>query len=194
MFFKRNRRRKNGETYEYWNLVRTVRTARGPRHEVVASLGKAHGLDSRTRREWEDIADLLDGHQKVERSTQMKLGETACAPKSSQSPQWAQVDVSAIRVERVRDFGGVFLALALWRRLGLHTLLDRLIKSGKETNIGVVVTPEGLPILYADFEVKLLSHPDGKEDERYVMCRSRERAQKEAAMLENKITNQLDRN
>ena len=67
MFLKRNRRRKNGETYEYWNLVRTVRTARGPRHEVVASLGKAPGLDSCTRWGWEDIADLLNGSQKVER-------------------------------------------------------------------------------------------------------------------------------
>jgi hypothetical protein len=131
-FLKRNRRKKNGETYEYSNLVRTIRTARGPRHEIVASLEKAPGSDSCARRGWEDIANLLDGHQKVERSTQMKLGETTCAPESSQSPQWAQVDVSAIRVERVRDFGGVFLALALWRRLGLHTLLDRLIESGKE--------------------------------------------------------------
>ena len=69
MFLKRNRRRKNGETYEYWNLVRTVRTAKGPRHEVVASLGKAPGLDSHMRRGWEDIADILDGSAKAGRST-----------------------------------------------------------------------------------------------------------------------------
>ncbi len=42
-------------------------------------------------------------------------------------------------------------------------------------------------------EVKLVSHPDGKEDETYVMCRSRERAQKEAAMLENKKTKLLNK-
>jgi hypothetical protein len=32
-------------------------------------------------------------------------------------------------------------------------------------------------------EVKLLAHPDGEGDERYVLCRSRARQQKEAAML-----------
>jgi len=33
---------------------------------------------------------------------------------------------AALPVERVRDFGEVFLALALWRRLGLHTLLREI--------------------------------------------------------------------
>jgi hypothetical protein len=39
MFLRRNRRLVDGETYEYWTLVRTVRTARGPRQEIVATLG-----------------------------------------------------------------------------------------------------------------------------------------------------------
>ncbi len=36
-------------------------------------------------------------------------------------------------------------------------------------------------------EVKLLAHPDAKGTERYVLCRSRARHQKEAAMLRDKI-------
>jgi hypothetical protein len=35
-------------------------------------------------------------------------------------------------VERARDFGEAFLGLALWRRLGLHTLLAELIEPGEE--------------------------------------------------------------
>jgi len=35
-------------------------------------------------------------------------------------------------VERVRDFGQVYLVLSLWRRLGLHTLLRALIEAGRE--------------------------------------------------------------
>ena len=31
MFLRRNRRKKKGETYDYWTLVESVRTARGPR-------------------------------------------------------------------------------------------------------------------------------------------------------------------
>jgi hypothetical protein len=46
--------------------------------------------------------------------------------------QWAQVDLRGVRVERVREFGTVYLGLALWRRLGLHTLLQELIPPGQE--------------------------------------------------------------
>jgi hypothetical protein len=61
MFLRRNRRTVNGECYEYWTLVKTVRTARGPRQEIVATLGKEPGLDSRSRHGWEAVADLLEG-------------------------------------------------------------------------------------------------------------------------------------
>jgi transposase len=40
--------------------------------------------------------------------------------------------VRGVRVERVREFGEVYLALALWRRLGLHTLLRELVPCGRE--------------------------------------------------------------
>jgi hypothetical protein len=42
------------------------------------------------------------------------------------------VDVSAVRVERLRQFGRVYLGLALWRRLSLHTFLKRLLPVGRE--------------------------------------------------------------
>jgi hypothetical protein len=127
MFLRRNRRTLAGETYEYWTLVKTVRTERGPRQEVVATLGKEPGLESRRRAGWEQIADLLEGRQPA---LQGRLGEPL-APLPPR-PQWAQVDVSGVRVERVREFGQVYLALSLWRRLGLHTLLEELIEPGAE--------------------------------------------------------------
>lgn len=129
MFLKRNRRTVNGETYEYWTLVKTVRTERGPRHQVVAHLGKGPGLDRSTARKWEDIADLLEGREPA--SEQLELD----ASRSSDSrplPQWTEVDIQGLRIERVRDFGQAYLALSLWRRLGLHTLLKGLIEPGKE--------------------------------------------------------------
>src|SRR5260370_40758372 len=45
MFLRPNRRLIDGETYEYWTLVKTVRTAKGPRQEIVATLGKEPGLE-----------------------------------------------------------------------------------------------------------------------------------------------------
>ena len=42
-------------------------------------------------------------------------------------------DLANLSVERVREFGSVYLALALWRRLDLHELLSELMDSGRET-------------------------------------------------------------
>ena len=125
MFLRRNRRTVDGQTYEYWTLVRTVRTAKGPRQQVVATLGKEPGMERQTRRGWEHVADMLDGR---EPAVQGQLGQQL-----PPAPQWAQVDVRGLRVERVREFGQVYLALSLWRRLGLHTLLRDLIEPGRET-------------------------------------------------------------
>lgn len=127
MFLRRNRRRVEGETYEYWTLVKTIRTARGPRQEIVATLGKEPGLENRARHGWEEVADLLEGRAPV--PVQGQLGQ----PLPVAPPlQWAQVDLRGVRVERVRDFGQIYLALSLWRRLGLHTLLRQLIEGGRE--------------------------------------------------------------
>lgn len=127
MFLRRNRRTVDGESYEYWTLVKTVRTARGPRQEIIATLGKEPGLESRTRQGWEDVVDLLEGRSSA--PVQGQLGQPLA---SVSRPQWAQVDLRGVRVERVRDFGQVYLALSLWRRLGLHTLLEELIEGGRE--------------------------------------------------------------
>ena len=62
----------------------------------------------------------------------MRLGHPL-RPASPRPSQWTPVDLSALRVERVRDFGEVYLALALWQRLGLHTLLRELIEPGRES-------------------------------------------------------------
>ena len=61
-----------------------------------------------------------------------RAGSGESLAEAAPRPQWAQVDVRGVRVERVRDFGQVYLALSLWRRLGLHTLLGELIAPGAE--------------------------------------------------------------
>ncbi len=127
MFLKRNRRRKGEETYEYWSLVETVRTAKGPRHRTVCNLGKLPGLDKQHRHGWEDLICLLEGTEPPPK--QQALGASST---ESHRPEWMQVDVKGLRVERVRDFGEVYLALALWRRLGLHRVLEELMPQGRE--------------------------------------------------------------
>jgi hypothetical protein len=62
MFLRRKTKSVRGAGYSYWNLCRTVRTARGPCQQVVASLGK---LDERElsglRGGWDDLPALLRG-------------------------------------------------------------------------------------------------------------------------------------
>lgn len=132
MYLRRCRKTVADVTYEYWTLVEARRTAHGPRQVTVATLGKLPGLDEQIRAGWEQLDELLDGQP---RATQLSLpggaAPGAAAP-AVEPPDWRTVDVRRVRVERTREFGAVYLALALWRRLGLDTLLRELIPSGRE--------------------------------------------------------------
>ena len=126
MYLRRHRSGSGEQVYEYWTLVKSVRTACGPRQEIVATLGKLPGLDQQVRASWEEVEALLDGQSS--RKQQLSFGESSVAEK----PLWREVNVGEVRVERTREFGEVYLGLALWRRLHLHTLLGELIGWGKE--------------------------------------------------------------
>jgi len=126
MFLRRHGKHAGGQTYEYWSLVKTVRTAKGPRHETVAHLGKLDELTVQSARGWTDLDALLEGRAPA---TQLELGQP---PPPSPAPLWRAVDLRGLRVERLRQFGRVYLGLALWRRLGLHTVLKKLVPIGAE--------------------------------------------------------------
>lgn len=123
MYLRPHRTTKNGTVYEYWSLVKSVRTERGPRQQTVAFIGKEPGLDRRRMVGWEQIGAALDGR--------VRVADLFEGPRVDE-PQWATVDVSRVRVERLRDFGDVYLGLALWRRLGLDRLFDAQLESGRE--------------------------------------------------------------
>jgi transposase len=129
MFLRKNRKSANGEVYEYWTLCETVRTELGPRQRVVATLGKLSEQDLAAG--WEDIEALLEGRKPAPR--QLLLEKAKDTPNPPSSEQWELADLANLSVERVREFGSVYLALALWRRLGLHELLSELMDCGRET-------------------------------------------------------------
>ena len=109
--------------------METVRTVRGPRQRIVATLGKLPGLDEDERVGWEEVTRLLDGHPR-------ETGQGDLFRMPSAPPLWVQVDLSGVRVESGRDFGKGYVALALWRRLGLHPFFGEQVCQNGRTLTG----------------------------------------------------------
>lgn len=124
MFLKRLKRCKNGKDHTYWALVETIRTERGPRHRVVAYLGE---LKPTEQSGWATLGCRLDKRRRPDRS----LFDPPPHLEPPDEPV-VSVDLKGVKLERLRDFGEVWLALGLWRLLGLDRLLAELIPSGKE--------------------------------------------------------------
>lgn len=133
MFLRRHRKEVNGEVYESWTLCESVRTPAGPRQRIVATLGKLDHGAAAEGAGWDELEALLDGRPRPPRPPrQLTLGEDGREAPPAEAPRWEQVDLRGVRVEGARDFGAVYLGLALWRRLKLHTLLEELIEPGDE--------------------------------------------------------------
>lgn len=116
MYLRRCYREKDGKRHAYWALVESYRTARGPRQRVVAWLGD---LDEQ-------------GRIGVQRSA---TGETEHRQRGlfeDSEPEWVEVDLKGVRVERSREFGGPWLGLELVRQLGLDEFLRKNLLSGRE--------------------------------------------------------------
>jgi hypothetical protein len=60
-YLRRHDKKVDGEEYGCWSLVESIRTARGPRQRIVATIGKLPGLDQEERIGWEEIRRILDG-------------------------------------------------------------------------------------------------------------------------------------
>ena len=122
MFLKRiNAKSTEGKKQTYWALVKSVRTARGPRHQIVSYLGE---LQAGEKNEWANLARIVNKRP----IPHMPLFDT---PETTEPvPETIEVRVRGARVERTRDFGNVYLALTLWRALELDQLLERIMPDG----------------------------------------------------------------
>lgn len=144
MFLRRHRKVVDDVSYDYWTLCESHRTASGPRQRVVATLGKLDSAEVAEDAGWEGLGALLEGRAREKRVRQAELGESPATAATQPAAQWEVANVAAMRVERVRDFGEVWLGLALWHRLGLGKLIDSLVEPGKEevswANIASVLT------------------------------------------------------
>jgi transposase len=118
MYLRHTIRKKDGKVHRYWCLVRSVRVGRRVIQQTVAHLGE---LDEHGRMEARALSRRL-------------IGAPEQAPLFDDGSEHLTVPVrlKGIRVERSRQFGDVYLALALWRGTGLEELCERLLPVGKE--------------------------------------------------------------
>src|SRR3974377_1032973 len=118
MYLRHTIRKKDGKVHRYWCLVRSMRVGRRVIQQTVAHLGE------------------LDDHGRVEarRLARRLIGTPEQAPLFDDGIEHLTVPVrlKGIRVERSRQFGDVYLALALWRGTGLEEVCERILPIGKE--------------------------------------------------------------
>ena len=121
MYLRHTTRRKDGKTHVYWQLVRSVRRGRKVVQETVAHLGE---LDADGRARAGALARQISGREAE--SSQRQLFDAA-------EPAVAvAVKLDAVRLERSRSFGAVWLGWMLWQALKLDELCSALLPRGRE--------------------------------------------------------------
>ena len=116
MYIRKKTRIKDGKSHDYWTLVESYRTPKGPRQRTVAWLGELDeagrlGIEKYTKNNTESQQDLF---------------------KKSPNPEWVEVNVNGIRVENIKDFGGPWLCLEIIRKLQLDEFFEKHIPKGRE--------------------------------------------------------------
>src|SRR6476660_10044394 len=118
MYLRHTTIRKDGKVHRYWRLVRSVRVGRRVIQQTVAQLGE---LDERGRIEARTLARRLIG-----------APEQAALFNDGGADLTVPVRLKGIRIERSRQFGDLYLALALWRGTGLEGLCQQVLPAGQE--------------------------------------------------------------
>src|SRR6266704_228307 len=115
--FAPHQRSKDGKDHTYWALVETVRTASGPRQRTLCYLGELNGS---AQARWLKSVEVFNEQGEAQ---QLKLFPSHIEVPDD-DPQVARVLVNRVRLERTRQFGGCFLGLELWKRLGLNRFFE----------------------------------------------------------------------
>jgi Transposase DDE domain len=127
MFLRRHTRSKDGKTHIYYALVESVRTEAGPRQRTVAYLGE---LNHDQERRWQRTVVFYNRQGDAQQLRLFPDDEDVSLP---DDPDVARIRLSKVGWTNARRFGDVWLALWLWRFLGLDDIVARHVPQGKET-------------------------------------------------------------
>jgi transposase len=121
-----------GKTYTNYLLVESVHTAKGPRQQIICSLGS---LSPGPAEQWLKLAHKIEGglrgqlslspaDSKVEALVEKaRRGRKRAGKKQTDSI--LAVHVEQVRIEEAREAGGVHVGHQMWHQLGLDEILSR---------------------------------------------------------------------
>ena len=118
MYLRHTTRKKDGKVHRSWRLVRSIRIGRRVIQQTVTHLGE---LDDAGRLRARALARALIGEP-----------EQADLFDDGTRDQSLGVRLKGVRVENSRQFGEVYLALALWRACRLDEFALAQLPAGKE--------------------------------------------------------------
>ncbi len=126
MFLKCSTRRKDGKTHRSWSIVESRRVGRRVVQKHVLYLGE---VNDRQRASWERAVSVID-------ETSGECRQLSLIP-ADRVISAAEVDalpirLSALRLEHPRQWGGCWLADALWRELHLDTFFAARLGCSRE--------------------------------------------------------------
>src|SRR6476646_8146336 len=145
MFLRQTRRKKDGKTHTYWNIVENKRLDGGrvvQRH--VLYLGEINSSQAAAWRKAIEVFDVDAGRAR----TLSLFPEDRCEAIAGDASV-VQLRLSAMQLRRPRQWGACWLAGQLWQELQLDRFwADRLPPSRKGTRMGS--GPAGIGIVPAD--------------------------------------------
>ena len=135
MYIVASRRKADGKTYTYYNLVEGVRTPKGPRHRVILSLGKLESVPAdRIKLLGRIIDQRLSGQirllpaeceepvlqQEAQRIARLVIGKEAT---DSVDEQPVAVRMDSVAAGEAVALGPIAAGYGMWDRLGLEKIL-----------------------------------------------------------------------
>ncbi len=133
MFIMPARKNQQGKSYTYYNLVNTVRTPKGPRHQVVLSLGSLPNVDPQqikllgrlidqrlggTIRLLPQASPFLEGE--AERIAALVNEEHGHQGKEGEQ---ISIDTGSIQLGEALLLGPAYVGVEVWKKLGLEEIL-----------------------------------------------------------------------
>lgn len=119
MFLRRHNRFKDGKDHIYWSLMESVRSDKHVKQRLLCYLGE---LNSSQEKRWRKTIRVFNGEGESE---QLSLFASDNAPENDENI--IKIDLRTVRLERCREFGAIYIASEMWKRLGLEKFWEKQI-------------------------------------------------------------------